>query len=272
MCPFSVTLLARTGSRQQARDWAVGREARHRRLTQDDRLVAERSNDLLDLSFQPRVGVLFCRGRNEEARAFVEARSGHGDDPNPDRVAHMRRPERTAGHGSPRVEEPRVAGDILANGEHLMLCGVPAHGDVQRPLDELSAGRRRHCSRETVGRSANRRGELTGTRIGVVAVGEACPIDDCLCILRPFGGLVERDWPSGRLLGRNGAEPCPRSRHSEREPNAGLGQHGPCCRRGLQSCEFVRRNSRHGRFRALSRTQRQFPGRRVPPQHSLSPC
>ena len=73
-------------------------------------------------------------------------------------------------HGSPGEEEPGVAADVLANGEHHVLRGPPAQCDVRRPLDEPGAGRSRDCGRELGRRCASRRGQQTVTRIGVVAV------------------------------------------------------------------------------------------------------
>jgi hypothetical protein len=88
----------------------------------------------------------------------------------------------------------------------------------------------RYCGREISGRGTNRRAQQTGARIGVVAVGEARPIDDGLCALWPPYGLVERDRPSSRLVGRDAGEPFPASRHSEGERHALLG-HLDCLRR-----------------------------------------
>ncbi len=131
-------------------------------------------------------------------------------DPYPDRAARWRPwPQLTALLVFPLVEEARLATDLLANFEPHELRWVPAQGHVRGPLDELGARRCRNCGRESGCRSANRPAQETGTRIGVVAVGEARPIDDPLCTLRPPVGLVERDRSSGGLVGRDAAELCP---------------------------------------------------------------
>ena len=87
---------------------------------------ADRSDDLLDLVPQIGVGLRGRFGFDEQARAV------HIDDPHPHRVAHIRHvPHRTPRKGRlPGVEESRVATDVVANGEHHELRGVPAHADA----------------------------------------------------------------------------------------------------------------------------------------------
>src|SRR6266508_2668916 len=91
---------------------------------------ADRFDDLLNLLLEFGAGVLVGLSFDEEQLPI------HIDDPYPDPVAQPRGlPHRTTRLRFPVVEEPRVATDVLANGEHHVLRGTPAHDNVRRPRD-----------------------------------------------------------------------------------------------------------------------------------------
>ena len=95
---------------------------------------ADRFDDLLDFPLLA-AGGLPDYGFDEEARTV------HIDDPYPDRVAVPRRlPQRTDLRVSPAVEEPRVAADVLANGERYVLRGAPPRVTFEGPVTSSVPG------------------------------------------------------------------------------------------------------------------------------------